>query len=412
VSAGALNRIRKAVWTALALGLVSAAVRSDDWPGWRGPRQDGVSLEEGLPARLNLKETLRYKAELPGRGLSCPIAVGGRVFITASSGWRDERLHVLAFDARSGRKLWERRFEATGGTQCHEKTCMAAPTPAWDGERLYALFATFDLFAFDGAGQLLWYRSLARDYRELSNQVGFASSPVPIRGGLLAILDTDSEALAIAFDGPSGRNLWSAPRARGIFWASPIVLDGEAPVALLPSPKGLNARAARTGESLWTWEGGLDAIASPVTGEGTIYMPGGELVALELPKSGTDPVVRWKTNRLRASTASPLVLDGKAYAVNSAGVITCAGTGNGEVLWQERLKGPFSASPVAGGGRIYCVNEEGLTFVLDPRVEPRTVEKGELGETVLASPAISNGLVYVRSDRHLFAFGAPEGHAR
>lgn len=402
-----ISRVLSALLGVLALVPGAQRVVAGDWPAWRGPQQNGVSPEVDLPVRLDLGAALAYKVELPGRGLSCPIVAGGRVFLTASSGWRDDRLHVLAFDAASGRKLWERRFEATGSTYCHEKTCMAAPTPAWDGERLYALFATFDLFAFDAEGQLLWYRALGRDYPELSNQVGFASSPVPIRNALLAIFDTDSEAMAIAFDGTTGRNLWSAPRERGIFWASPLVVGSDPQIGLLPSPQGLNAREARTGRSLWTWAGKLDGIASPCWMDGSVYLPGGELVSLDLPGSNAEPVVRWKTNRLRTSTASPLVFDGKAFAINSAGVLTCASTQSGEILWQERLKGPFSASPVAGGGRIYCVNEEGLTFSLDPRKDPRQVEKGEVGETILASPAIANGRIFLRSDRQLFAFGKP-----
>src|SRR5579875_3980237 len=135
-----------------------------DWPQFRGPGGTAVSEEKGLPVKWSTTENVRWKAELPGRGVSSPVLAGGRVYVSAASTYRERRLHVLCFDAAKGEKLWERQFAATGGTMCHPKTSMAAPTPVTDGRHVYALFATGDLAAFTRDGDLLWYRALQRDY--------------------------------------------------------------------------------------------------------------------------------------------------------------------------------------------------------------------------------------------------------
>ena len=126
--------------------------RPADWPGWRGTEASGVSPEAGLPGRLRDPEELRFKVPLPGRGVSSPIVSRGRLYLTAASGARGDRLHLLAFEAVSGRKLWERQLAATGSTQCHPKTSMAAPTPAAGNGLVYALFASADLACFDDQG--------------------------------------------------------------------------------------------------------------------------------------------------------------------------------------------------------------------------------------------------------------------
>src|SRR5262249_3279700 len=149
-----------------------------DWPQFRGPGGTGISKETGLPVRWGAKENIRWKVDLPGRGLSNPVIAGGRVYVTACSGFEQTRLHVLCFDAATGKRLWGRQFWATGNTLCHNKTNMAAPSPVTDGKHVYALFATCDLFCLDKDGGLVWCRSLTRDYSTVGNNVGMASSPI------------------------------------------------------------------------------------------------------------------------------------------------------------------------------------------------------------------------------------------
>src|SRR5262245_19648781 len=208
---------------------VSAA---GDWTRFRGPGGVGVSDETGIPTTWSEKENIRWKVDLPGRGLSNPVIAGGRVYVTACSGHEQKRLHVLCFDVRNGKKLWERQFRATGNTGCHEKTNMAAPTPATDGERVYALFATADLACLDKDGDLIWYRSLVGDYPTLSNQVGMAASPIVWKDLVIVPMENVGESFLVGIDKMTGTNRWKTPRPRAINWITPVVRerDGQAEV--------------------------------------------------------------------------------------------------------------------------------------------------------------------------------------
>jgi outer membrane protein assembly factor BamB len=385
----------------------SLTVRGADWPQWRGMDGSGVSSDANLPTRWTTTEGIRWKADLPGRGLSSPIVARGQLYLTACTGVNQDRLHVLCFDARDGRKLWERQFWATGLTACHPKTCMAAPTPASDGSNVYALFATNDLVCLDRDGTLLWYRSLARDYPNITNQVGMAASPVLWQNTLIVSLETDAESCALGIDKNTGQNRWRIERELGINWVTPLVVRrGRAAKLLLPPRTDLTAYDPETGEKRWSHRSGsLDVIPSPLVSNDTVYVPAGQIIAIRPKENGESPELLWESPKLRTATVSPTLYQGRLYAVNSAGVLGCANPQGGEIIWQERLKGPFSASPVAADDKLYVVNEEGTTFVIDINSEHRVLATNSLGETILGSAAISNGLVYLRSDQHIFCIG-------
>jgi outer membrane protein assembly factor BamB len=386
--------------------LSTACASAGDWPQWRGIHGSGVASDVKLPERWSATENIRWKVSLPGRGVSGPVVVDDRVYLTASSAFRSERLHVLSFDLGSGRLLWERQLWATNSTQCHEKTCPAAPTPVTDGERVVALFGTFDLVCFDRSGTLLWYRSLGRDYPDVNNQVGFATSPILWEDGLFVALETESEAFLLAIDKRTGLNRWKTPRPKTLTWATPLVLQSPDGVELvLQSLFGLSAYDPVTGAVRWEYDGKIDSIPSPVSSGGAVFA-GGPMHAVEPGASERPAKLRWKSQQLSASTASPLVYRGRVYGVNSAGVLACGNVADGSVLWKERLEGPFSASPVAGDGKLYYVNETGLTTVVNTEGSERIIATNNLGETLLASPAIAGGALLLRSDRHLFCIGS------
>ncbi|HTD67604.1 MAG TPA: PQQ-binding-like beta-propeller repeat protein, partial [Candidatus Limnocylindria bacterium] len=146
-----------------------------DWPQFRGPLGNGIASAADVPAKLDTN-SIAWAADLPGRGLSSPIIIGDRVFVTCSSGPKQDRLHVICFNAKDGTKRWERRFWATGRTMSHDKTSVAAPTPASDGERIFAIFSSNDLVCLDLEGNLIWIRGLTRDYPNASNSLGMSSS--------------------------------------------------------------------------------------------------------------------------------------------------------------------------------------------------------------------------------------------
>lgn len=393
----------KTMTTTLAAALLGAtALVAGDWTQFRGPGAAGVSDETGLPLRWGKTENVAWAADLPGRGLSNPVIVGGRVFVTACSGHQQDRLHVLCLDASSGKPLWQRQLWATGSTMCHPKTNMAAPTPATDGRRLYALFATCDLACLDFDGNLLWYRALAKDYPTVGNNVGLASSPVLAGDTLVLFLENAGESFALGVDKSTGQNRWKVARDREINWVTPLVRGDS---VLFLSTRGLAAHDAKTGERRWLFESkGLSTIPSPVSADGLILVPaGGQVLALREADQGP-PTEVWRSPKLGSSYATPLYYRGRAYNVNSTtGIVTCVDAADGKVLGQSsRLKGPFSASPVAADGRLYLVSEEGTTFVVEAEPTLKLLATNPLGETVLASPAIAGGAIYLRSDQHLF----------
>jgi outer membrane protein assembly factor BamB len=390
----------------LTLSFLAAQVPAADWTQFRGPGGSGVSEEKDLPTHWSKTENIRWKVDLPGRGLSSPVIAGDRVYLTACTEYLQKRLHILCFDTATGKKLWERQFWASGDTGCHPKTNMAAPTPVTDGQRVYALFATCDLVCLDKDGNLQWLRALTRDYPTVTNQVGMAASPVLVKDVLVIQLENAGESFAAGIDKLTGKNKWKLDRGRDINWVTPLAAKfADKEVLFLQSPKELTAVSPETGAKVWKYDGkGIGTISSAVVGNGMIFLPAGDLLAIRPNDKGL-PEEAWSQTKLRPATASPLYYQDRIYSLGGAGVLNCGEAATGKILWQERLKGPFSASPVAADGRVYCTNETGATFVVQLGDKPMVVSTNDLGETILASPAISGGAIYLRSDQHLWCVG-------
>lgn len=374
---------------------------------FRGPGGLGVSLETRLPVTWNEKDNIRWKVDLPGRGLSNPVIAEGRVFVTAASGWQQDRLHVLCFDLTSGNTLWERQLWATGTTLCNPKTNMAAPTPCTDGQHIFALFATCDLAAFDRDGNLLWYRSLVGDYPTVGNNVGMAASPILWNGLLIHNLQNVGESFAVAIDTRTGENRWRVERPRGINWVTPLVIrNGDRDEVLFQDTGDLTAHDPSTGKKLWSLTGqGFQSIPSPTFGDGLIYTPASKFLALR-PGSGTDkPGIVWQSGKHPTGYSSPVLYRGKLYTISHQGVLNCSDAVTAQHLWAQRVEGNYAASPLAADGKIYVVSEEGSTTVVAAGPTPKILATNPLGETLLASPVAADGAIFLRSDRHLWCIG-------
>ncbi len=389
--------------------LFASFALADDVPQFRGAGGLGTSGEKNLPITWSKTENVRWKAALPGRGLSNPVIAGGRAFVTASSGSQQDRLHVLCFEAKDGKQLWERQFWATGGTLCHPKTNMAAPTPITDGKNVYALFATTDLVCLDRDGNLVWARSLVNDYPTVGNNVGMAASPVLVGNSVIVHMENVGESFAVAIDKATGQNRWRIDRPRVINWNTPFVhnADGQNQL-LLMTGKELTAHDIATGKKLWSYnpgKGGLSSAPSVIAGEGLLFVPGASLTALRPGSDGVEPEVVWQNPKLNPGWASPVLLNGRIYTITNRGVVSCAEATTGKILWTERLDGEFAASPLAADGRLYFVSEGGATTVMDGGAVPKLLANNELGETILASPVASGGAIFLRSDGHLWCLG-------
>ena len=384
-----------------------------DWLQFRGTDQTSLAPESKLPAQLSASDNLAWKSPLPGRGASGPIVAGNRVFVSASSGAvKQDHLHVLAFDAESGQQLWKREFWATGRCFHHPQMANATPTPASDGQRIFAFYSSNDLICLDLAGNLLWYRGLAHDYPKAGNDVGMSSSPLVVGQTVVVQVENQGDSFAAGIDTATGETRWRIERPAAANWASPAALRGKdgKQLVLLQSGKGLTAHDPLTGEQKWKYDVGCNIIPSPTTIGSRIYLPANGLTALDAEPGATAANIAWDSNRLAPGNASPVIDGDKVFLLAArAGVLTCGNAKNGDLLWQLRLKGTFWATPVVAGGHVYCVNQEGQCFVVKPgEKDGELISTLELGDTFLGSPAIAGNAMYLRSDKFLYKIAAPK----
>ncbi len=389
------------------IAIVLTAAAGADWLRFRGDSTSAAAGDPPLAWNVETGENIAWRAELSGRGTSSPIVVRGSVIVTASSGPRDARLHVLAFDAASGEKRWERRFWATGRTLHHPMTAVATNTPASDGERIYAFYSSNDLVCFDLDGNLQWFRGLAHDYPAAGNDAGMASSPVVSGDTVIVQIESQGESFASGLDKHTGEDRWRIKRKPLPTWSSPVTMQDAKgrEIVLLQSADRLTAHEPATGNELWSYASNTDGITSSVVARNAIYLPtaGAGIRALELSAEAQTPRVLWTQNKLNFGSASPVLFGDKIYTINRAGVLNCGRASNGEVLWQLRLKGAFWSTPIAASGRLYAANDAGEVQVvrLDDK-KGEVVSTNALGEPLLASPAAADGALYYRSEKHLW----------
>ena len=391
----------------LIIGLVvlSGRVLAGDWTGFRGPFGNGISDEVGLPVKLDIEKHIAWKIDLPGKGLSSPLVLGNRVFVTASGGTRQDRLQILCLSSIDGSLIWKRQFWAMGSTMCHSKTSIAAPTPVTDGVSLFAIFSSNDLFCFDFEGKLKWLRGLTVDYPNARNSLGMASSLVLANGVLVAQVENDSESFVVGLDKGTGGNIWKINRPKSANWTTATVHKSKTGKerVFLQSGQGIHAIDPNSGKIIWHYSDGASTIPSSALLGNMLYVPSQGLTALELSKDGKSFKQKWRSSRLRPGTASPLAYRNHIYSLNKAGVLACADIDSGKRLWQLRLDGPFGGSPVVADNHLYVFSEEGLAQVVDLTAPEGAISgKMDLGEMIQCSPALANGALYVRSNLRIW----------
>lgn len=388
--------------------LLASTCSAADWTAFRG---DGSSTAEGPapPSEWSLDEgrNVAWTADLPGRGVSGPIVVGGRVLVTASDGPRRERLHVLALDAATGDRLWTRRLWATGRSNCHPTSANAAPTPASDGERVFAFFSSNDLVAIGLDGRVEWVRCLTLDHPGVGNDIGMASSPTVSGDAVVVQAECKGQSFAIAVDRRTGGTLWEAERPSDSNWSSPLAwtTDDGRPAVWLQGRDGASLHDAMTGDPLARIDAPCDGTISPMTdGSGRLLLPTGGVSVFEAPFA--EPIRQ--LSKLQPGSPSPVVWKDQVLVINRGGVLTCADLASGDVAWRRRLGGRFWATPVAAGGRLYCVNADGEATVVDLEAGGKVLSKADFGQDVLGSPAVAGDAVYFRGVNRLWKIATIE----
>jgi outer membrane protein assembly factor BamB len=383
-----------------------AAVAAD-WPEFLGPRGRGAAPDQTIRTRWSEAEGIAWKVDLPGRGASSPIVVGDLVVVTASSGVRQDQLHMLAFDKASGRTVWHRRFWATGRTLAHPTSAVAAGTPASDGKRIIALYSSCDLFAVDLTGRLLWQRNLAVEHPRSGNDVGMGSSPRIIGGTAVVQIDCQGDAFALGVDAATGEDRWIVPRDKVASWSSPLALTTpeHGACVLLQGPRGLDLHTAADGKKVWSWKAACAAISTVAESGSMLHVPGDGIVAVAPMTDAAKPA--WTSTKLSCGMASPLVWGDSIACINRAGVLCIGDSADGRLRGQIRLAGSFWASPILAAATIIAVNKEGKAFLISTDGEPKIVAENELPGTFTATPAVADGSVYLRSETTLWKVAAP-----
>ena len=401
----------KALAATLFCGIVlgsAMASQAEDWLQFRGSggsSSDGAK-ESALPNSFTETTNVSWKVELPAKGVSSPIVVNDRVYVTSSSGAIQDRIYVLCFDGKSGKQLWRREYWATGRGYCHPTSANAAPTPVSDGKNIYAFFSSNDLACLDLDGNLQWFRGLTYDYPKAANDVGMSSSPIVAEGAVICQVENQGDSFVAGIDSATGKSLWRIDRTKASNWASPAYVKGAGsrPAQIVLTDRtGAIGVDLKTGKQLWEIEGRTPSVPSTTIVGDYAFLSVGGTTALQFTEDSAKPSELWNKKQMLAGNASPVVHKGEIFVMNGAGAITCCDSKTGIEKWKARTgRSAHWATPVASGNLMFTFDQGGTGRVLDLSNEGKTIHTYKFEEqSFLGTPAISNGAMYIRSNTHL-----------
>ena len=437
--------------TVLMVIVPCVLAHADDWPQWRGPDGNGVSQETGLPVTWGKDTNIAWRARLGGQGISSPIVSGDLVIVTSQVGRGDVRpgnhptlggrggefpeeqsmggaadegvvFLVEAYHRADGRRLWQYRLAAvrTAETlpEVHFKTNLANPSPSTDGERIYAWFGTGQLVAVDFKGKLVWEKHLAKEYGSYAITWGHSSSPTLYGNTLILLCDHDPASYLLALDKLTGKQVWKADRGKGLrSYSTPLVVSGpQGDELVVNSSARLEGYDPKTGNRLWYYdEPNQFPIQVPSFGGGVIYAGRGYRSGpyMAISPGGRGDIAGTANLLWHVPTGAPYVsslvqYQGVVYLASDAGILQAADAKTGKRLFQGRTGGNlYTATPIAGDGKVYFLSESGETVVLKASREFEILARNRLEGRFLASPLIANGLLVLRSDNELIAVGRP-----
>jgi outer membrane protein assembly factor BamB len=425
-----------------------AAPSEQHWPSFRGAGARGVAEGYATPERWDLATgaNIRWSTEVPGLAHSSPVIWGDRLFVTTAVGADEASLKVglygagesvpdegaqsfrlYCLDARTGAVLWHRvAHEGVPRIKRHPKSSHANSTPACNGRVVVTFFGSEGLYCHDLDGTLMWRKDLgvlnsgAPGHPDL--QWGFASSPVIHDDLVIVQCDVQEGSFLAALDVANGETRWRTSRDEGPTWGTPTVdvRQGRAQI-IVNGFRHIGGYDLRTGKELWKLEGGGDVpVPTPVVADDLVYVTNAHgrmapIYAIKVDATGdlgrgdeTD-AVPWFKARLGNYMQTPLVYGPNLYCCRDNGVMACYDAKTGEQLYRERLgagRSGFSASPVAADGKLYFSGEEGEIHVIRAGSDFEVIAVNDMGETCMATPAVSRGVLYFRTRSHVVAVGA------
>ena len=418
-------------WMALAalVGLPAVPAAAQDWPRFRGPTGQGICAEKGLPLRWSAAENVAWKTPVPGEGWSSPVVWGERIFLTTATG-NGASCHVLCLDRGSGRVLWDAKVFDQETSRKESKNSYASPTPVTDGRRVYAVFAAGGIAALDFEGKVAWTNRKNRYY----SRHGMGVSPILYRDLLVLPFDWSREAtgeeervgwqkpwdqsFVMALDRDSGRERWRTRRGMTrIAHVTPLVLEVDGKEQIIsPAGDAVQGFEPGTGRLLWSVRSpGEGVVPGPVSGMGMLFTASGfdgtVLRAVKLGGASGDATathIAWEQKQNVPMIPSLAFSEPHLFAIKEKGIASCMDARTGKIVWQQRVGGNFSASPVLAEGRLYFLAESGETTIIEAAAEYREVARNRLEEgegPVQASMAVSGGRLLIRTARNLWCIG-------
>lgn len=415
------------------LAMISSAA-DGDWPRWRGPSDDGMARGDA-PLRWSATERVAWKTAIPGRGFSSPVVWGDRIFLTtavpvgtapatapepAAEPGRparrtgglmvEHKFMVLSLDRKTGKVLWEKVAKTATPHQGHHPQygSFASNSPITDGKHVIAFFGSRGNYCYTLDGKLVWQKDLPP--LRMYNTFGEGAWPMLDGEKLILVLDHEGESFLVALDKKTGNELWRTPRDGRTNWTGPFVtsVNGKKQV-IVSASREVAGYALDTGKKIW-WATGLgqNTIPAPVVSNGVVIVMSGyrnpNLLAIKLGRegdlTGTDSIL-WQNQRGNSYTASPVLHDGKLYVLTDSGMLSCYDALTGKVHYQQtRLPKPynFKASPIGVNGKLYLASEDGDVIVVKMGENFEVLATNSLpDESFVATPAIANGAIYLRS---------------
>ena len=435
----------RALIIVFAVVVATVSPSANTWPHWRGPAASGVAVGT-MPATWSATQNVAWTMALEGSGVSSPIVSADRVFVTsqAGDGRRQAGRHptlaqgvdpaaagegtlasrakratvafiVEAFDRASGKRVWMHETAAEGDLPpVHDKHNLASASPVTDGERVFAWFGTGQLVALDATGKQMWSRNLARDYAPFEINWGHASSPVLFEDSLILLCYHAQKSYLLALDKRTGAVKWQVDKPAGVeSYSSPVVIAGPSgPELIVNSSTGVESFNPSTGATLWHYPE-INRFPIPVAMEdkGILYLSRGyrssPYMAIRLGGKGdiTGSHVAWRVPTGGPYVSSLIHYQGVIYMSGENGILSAVEATTGQRLWQERVGGVFTASPIAGDGKVYFVSETGETIVLKAGRTFEVLSRNKLEGHFVASPAAAGGKLFLRADDRLYAVG-------
>ena len=380
------------------------------WPAFRGAGGQPVSADANTSISWDVKsgKGILWKSDVPLPGSGSPIVFGDKVFVSGAGGNQGA---IFCFDGKSGKLLWKGAVTLKGKPDLFEEetTTFAPATPVTDGKRVFAVFVTGAIAAFNLDGTTAWNTDLGLP--EIS--YAYASSPT-LYNNLLIVqyYQNDEKAAVVAFDTGTGKEVWRTKRSMGASWCSPAVIEtSKGAQIILVSCDGVAAYDPKDGHEIWVVKGKCsDIVPSPSFSKGLVIVTLGGSGTMAIRPDGMGDVTKthvvWKNNEATSEVASPVAYGDCVFVASSS--VLCLNIGDGKKLGERELDGLFYASPILAGGKIYLINRDGAATILKADKTMEVLGKTVFGEPVDATPAISSGCVFVRTLKRLFCI-APTG---